>query len=154
MAPLSWMPHRPTVAQPDPVRRAIHTINGRQWLAITAAGDRTICPFTAAIGWQKPGLSPLSAVLATARTTSCPKRSIITGVARPRWGNSPLHMFKAEVIHRRGPWRSFAAVEYAALKWVDWFNTLFQVLSNLWPTPAQEHPAGRRRGQFLRSYGK
>ncbi len=31
-------------------------------------------------------------------------------------------LFKAEVIHRRGPWRSFDAVEYATLEWVDWFN--------------------------------
>ena len=30
--------------------------------------------------------------------------------------------FKTEVIHRRGPWRSFDAVEYATLEWVDWFN--------------------------------
>ena len=28
-------------------------------------------------------------------------------------------LFKAEVIHRRGPWRSFEAVEYATLEWVD-----------------------------------
>jgi hypothetical protein len=28
----------------------------------------------------------------------------------------------AEVIHRRGPWRSFEAVEFATLEWVDWFN--------------------------------
>jgi len=26
-------------------------------------------------------------------------------------------LFKAEVIHRRGPWRSFEAVEYATLEW-------------------------------------
>jgi hypothetical protein len=26
------------------------------------------------------------------------------------------------VIHRRGPWRSFEAVEFATLEWVDWFN--------------------------------
>src|SRR5690606_26995431 len=31
-------------------------------------------------------------------------------------------LFKAEAIHRRGPWRSFEAVEYATLEWVDWFN--------------------------------
>jgi transposase InsO family protein len=31
-------------------------------------------------------------------------------------------LYKAEVIHRRGPWRSFEAVEYAWLEWVDWFN--------------------------------
>ncbi|MBB3987328.1 transposase InsO family protein [Sagittula marina] len=31
-------------------------------------------------------------------------------------------LFKAEVIYRHVPWRSFEAVEYATLKWVDWFN--------------------------------
>jgi transposase InsO family protein len=28
-------------------------------------------------------------------------------------------LFKAEVIHRSGPWRSFEAVEYATLAWVN-----------------------------------
>ena len=31
-------------------------------------------------------------------------------------------LYKAEVIHRRGPWRSMEAVEFATLAWVDWFN--------------------------------
>ena len=31
-------------------------------------------------------------------------------------------LYKAEVIHRRGPWCSMEAVEYATLEWVDWFN--------------------------------
>jgi transposase InsO family protein len=31
-------------------------------------------------------------------------------------------LYKAEIIHRRGPWGSFAAVEFATLEWVDWFN--------------------------------
>jgi putative transposase len=31
-------------------------------------------------------------------------------------------LYKAEVIWRRGPWRSVEAVEYATLEWVDWFN--------------------------------
>jgi hypothetical protein len=31
-------------------------------------------------------------------------------------------LFKAEVIHRRSPWRNFEAVELATLEWVDWFN--------------------------------
>ena len=31
-------------------------------------------------------------------------------------------LYKAEVIHRRGPWRSFEAVEFATLEWVDSFN--------------------------------
>ena len=31
-------------------------------------------------------------------------------------------LYKAEAIHRRGPWRSVEAVEFATLEWVDWFN--------------------------------
>jgi transposase InsO family protein len=31
-------------------------------------------------------------------------------------------LYKAEVIRRLGPWRNIDAVEYATLKWVDWFN--------------------------------
>jgi transposase InsO family protein len=31
-------------------------------------------------------------------------------------------LYKAEVIRRKGPWRSFEAVEFATLEWVDWFN--------------------------------
>ena len=33
-----------------------------------------------------------------------------------------IGLFKTEVIHRLGPWRSMDAVEYAVLEWVDWFN--------------------------------
>jgi putative transposase len=39
--------------------------------------------------------------------------------ALPETINGP---YKAEVIHRRGPWRSFEAVEFATLEWVDWSN--------------------------------
>jgi transposase InsO family protein len=31
-------------------------------------------------------------------------------------------LYKAEVIHRRGPWRSVEAVEFATLTWVDSVN--------------------------------
>ena len=31
-------------------------------------------------------------------------------------------LFKAEVIYRRGPWKSREVVELATLEWVDWFN--------------------------------
>lgn len=33
-----------------------------------------------------------------------------------------ISLFKTEVIHRRGPWRSYEAVELATLEWVSWFN--------------------------------
>jgi putative transposase len=35
---------------------------------------------------------------------------------------SVIGLFKAEVIRRKGPWRSLEAVEFATLTWVDWFN--------------------------------
>ncbi|ACH83658.1 Integrase catalytic region [Acidithiobacillus ferrooxidans ATCC 53993] len=31
-------------------------------------------------------------------------------------------LYKAELIHRRGPWRTREAVELATLEWVAWFN--------------------------------
>ncbi|WP_156170716.1 IS3 family transposase [Croceicoccus naphthovorans] len=49
-------------------------------------------------------------------------------------------LFKAEVIHRRGPWRSFEAVEYATLEWVNWFNKrrLLEPIGNIPPAEAEE----------------
>jgi transposase InsO family protein len=35
---------------------------------------------------------------------------------------SVIGLFKAEVIRRKGPWRTIEAVEFATLTWVDWFN--------------------------------
>jgi transposase InsO family protein len=48
-------------------------------------------------------------------------------------------LFKAEVIHRRGPWRSFEAVEYATLEWADWFNNrrLLEPIGNIPPAEAE-----------------
>ena len=49
-------------------------------------------------------------------------------------------LYKAEVIHRRGPWRSFEAVELATLEWVDWFNNrrLLEPIGNILPAKAEE----------------
>ncbi|MEC3947647.1 IS3 family transposase [Sphingobium sp. HWE2-09] len=49
-------------------------------------------------------------------------------------------LYKAEVIHRRGPWRSFEAVEYATLEWVDWFNNrrLLEPIGNIPPAEAED----------------
>jgi transposase InsO family protein len=49
-------------------------------------------------------------------------------------------LYKAEVIHRRGPWRSFEAVEFATLEWVDWFNhrRLLHPIGNIPPAEAEE----------------
>ena len=49
-------------------------------------------------------------------------------------------LYKAEIIHRRGPWRSLEAVEFATLEWVDWFNNrrLLEPIGNIPPTEAEE----------------
>jgi len=49
-------------------------------------------------------------------------------------------LFKAEVIHRRGPWRSFEAVEFATLEWVDWFNhrRLLEPIGNIPPAESED----------------
>ena len=31
-------------------------------------------------------------------------------------------LYKAELIHRRGPWKTKESVELATLHWVSWFN--------------------------------
>ena len=49
-------------------------------------------------------------------------------------------LYKAEVIHRRGPWRSFETVEFATLEWVDRFNNrrLLEPIGNIPPAEAEE----------------
>ena len=48
---------------------------------------------------------------------------------------SIIGLYKAEVIHRRGPWRNIDPVEYATLEWVDWFNNrrLLEPIGNVPP---------------------
>ncbi len=49
-------------------------------------------------------------------------------------------LYKAELIHRRRPWRSFEAVEFATLTWADWFNNrrLPEPIGNIPPAEAEE----------------
>ncbi|WIJ24050.1 IS3 family transposase [Devosia sp. RR2S18] len=48
-------------------------------------------------------------------------------------------LYKAEVIHRSGPWRNIEAVEFATLEWVDWFNhrRLLEPIGNIPPAEAE-----------------
>jgi putative transposase len=48
---------------------------------------------------------------------------------------SIIGLYKAELIHRCGPWRNADAVEYATLGWVDWFNNrrLLQPIGDMPP---------------------
>jgi len=47
---------------------------------------------------------------------------------------------KAEVIHRRGPWRSIEAAEYTTLEWIDWVNhrRLLEPIGNIPPAEAED----------------
>ncbi len=55
-------------------------------------------------------------------------------------------LYKAQVIWRRGPWRSFEAVEYATLEWVDWFTNRRRLSSIGHRPPAEaEEPIGLAR---------
>jgi hypothetical protein len=42
--------------------------------------------------------------------------------------------YKVKVIHRRGPWRNFEAVEFATFECVDWFNNR-SLLESIGNTP-------------------
>jgi transposase InsO family protein len=59
-----------------------------------------------------------------------------------------IGLFKTEVIHHRGPWRSVDAVEYATLEWVDWFNNrrLLESIGNV--------PPAELEMQYLRQCGE
>ena len=48
-------------------------------------------------------------------------------------------LYMAEVVHRRGPWRTLEAVEFAAWKWFDWFNNrrLLEPIANVSPAKAE-----------------
>jgi putative transposase len=51
-----------------------------------------------------------------------------------------IGLFKTEVIHRCGPWRSLETVEFATLEWVDWFNTrrLLEPIGHIPPAEAEQ----------------
>ena len=51
-----------------------------------------------------------------------------------------IGLFKAEVIHRLGPWKSADAVEWETMNWVDWFNNrrLLEPIGYITPAAAEE----------------
>ena len=55
------------------------------------------------------------------------------------------------MIHRCGPWRSFEAVEFATLEWVDGFNTrrLLEPIGNVPAAEAEARYFARTEAQAL-----
>ena len=50
-------------------------------------------------------------------------------------------LYKAELIHRRAPWKSTESVELATLEWVSWFNhhRLLEGIGYIPPAEAEEN---------------
>ncbi len=47
---------------------------------------------------------------------------IATGITSERAAETVSGLYRAEVTHQRGPWKSADAVEWATLEWMSWFN--------------------------------
>jgi len=60
-------------------------------------------------------------------------------------------LYKAEVIWRRGPWRTFEQVEFATLEWVDWFNNrrLLEPIGNIPPAEAEARYFAQSMGHAM-----
>ena len=58
-------------------------------------------------------------------------------------------LYKAEIIHRRGPWKTKQAVELATLEWVSWFNhhRLMGPIGNVPPAEFEANYHQQRAGQ-------
>ena len=50
-------------------------------------------------------------------------------------------LYKAELIHRRAPWKTKESLELATLEWVSWFNhhRLLEPIGYIPPAEAEEH---------------
>ena len=51
-----------------------------------------------------------------------PGRGGLSGVQGDELAETINGLYKTEVIRKQGPWHNIDAVEYATMKWVDWFN--------------------------------
>src|SRR5690554_4109442 len=93
---------------------------------ITATADRNTCPYKYTERLAEAGIEPSVGSVGDSYDNALAET--ING------------LYKTEVIHRRGPWRSFEAVEFATLEWVDWFNNrrLLEPIGNIPPAEAEE----------------
>ena len=60
-------------------------------------------------------------------------------------------LYKAELIHRRAPWKTREAVELATLEWVAWFNhqRLLEPLGYIPPAEAEANYYRQLTGQVV-----
>jgi hypothetical protein len=106
---------------------------------ITPTVGGNICPFAIPSGWPSRGSSPRLAASVTLTIT--PSRQIaLQSPVRQCLAETINGLYKAEVIHRLGPWKTMASVEWETLKWVDWFNNrrLLEPIGYIPPAEAEE----------------
>jgi transposase InsO family protein len=55
-------------------------------------------------------------------------------------------LYKTELVHRHGPWRSMQDLEMATFGWVDWFNNrrLLGPIGSIPPAEAEENFYAKR----------
>jgi len=111
---------------PSGYRHHVHSSGTLHFVALAAIEDRSISPFAIQNALPKLGLSLPWAVAETATTT-------------PWLSQSTL--YKAELIRRRAPWKTRAAVELATLEWVSGFNhyRLLEPIGYIPPAEAEEN---------------
>ena len=92
--------------------------------------------------WVKPGLPPWGPHVRFRQVQTLVGRAVrwSSGANDNALAETINGLYKAEVIHRRGPWRNFEAVEFATLEWVDWFNNrrLLEPIGNIPPAEAEQ----------------
>jgi putative transposase len=64
-------------------------------------------------------------------------------------------LYKAELIHRRGPWKTREAVELATLEWVSWFNhhRLLEPIGYIPPAEAEANYWCQQQGPVIAASG-
>ncbi|RLT40914.1 MAG: IS3 family transposase [Chloroflexi bacterium] len=61
-------------------------------------------------------------------------------------------LYKTELVRKQGPWRGLEDLEFATLKWVDWYNHR-RILSTIGYVPPAEYEASNNREQVLAEAG-
>ena len=104
------------------------------WSTIRIA-DRNTCPSNTPNDWPKRGIE--SSVGSVGDSYDNALAETING------------LYKTELIHRRGPWKTREAVEIATLGWVFWFNhhRLMESLGYVPPAEAEANYYQQLTGQ-------
>lgn len=94
-------------------------------------------------GWRVSRTAHASFVLDALEQALHDRRPVSGGSVGDSYDNALAEtingLYKAEVIWRRGPWKSMEAVEYATLEWIDRFNNrrLLEPIGNIPPAEAE-----------------